>query len=64
MVYINCALCPAQSYLYGHHQLEIGKVLEEYRCLFKHKTFIEREPYGNTRAAVDDGSTDRTGTCA
>ena len=64
MAYVNCAMCPAQSYLYGHHQFEVGKVLEEYRCLSKHKTFIEREPYGNTRAETVEGSADRTSTCA
>ena len=45
MAYVNCALCPAQAYLYGHHQYEVGKVLEEYRCLSKHKTFIERDAF-------------------
>ena len=41
MAYVNCALCPAQAYLYGHHHYENGDAFAEYRCLSKHKTFIE-----------------------
>ena len=63
MSYVNCALCPSQAYLYGHHHYANGDAFEEYRCLSKHKTFIEKESHGNTRA-TDERSSDRTSTCA
>ena len=49
MAYVNCALCPAQSFLYGHHTYSNGDSYTEYRCSSKHKTYIE-ESNGNTRA--------------
>lgn len=59
MAYVNCALCPAQSYLYGHHGYDI--VLEEYRCVSGHKTYVEREkvngePTGVRRAADQENT--------
>lgn len=63
MAYINCAKCPAQSFPTG--ESVCNGYLEEFQCVSKHKTYIDKEDVdGNTRAAVDDGSTDRTGTCA
>jgi hypothetical protein len=50
MAYINCAWCPAQSFLYGHHgYCGFDMVYEEYRCVSGHKTFIEREYINGNR---------------
>ena len=43
MAYVNCALCPAQSFLYGHHTYSNGDSYTEYRCLEKHKTYTASE---------------------
>lgn len=50
MAYVNCSFCPAQSYLYGHHGYDI--VLEEYRCVSGHKTYVEREKVNGNRISV------------
>jgi hypothetical protein len=60
---VNCALCPAQSFLYGHHEYNNGDSYTEYRCSSKHKTYIE-ENHGNTGADSDERSFDRTSACA
>ena len=65
MAYLNCPYCPAQAYLARDREHSDIPPLEKYRCgSGKHIFYVEEDVDGNTRAAVDDGSTDRTGTCA
>lgn len=50
MAYINCAKCPAQA-------LSTGKFvqhLEEFLCISKHKTYIEKEKHGEQRQEPSD----------
>lgn len=54
---VNCAICPAQSYLYGHHTYSNGDSYVEYRCTSKHKTLIPKEEInGNTIGKDIEGS--------
>jgi hypothetical protein len=53
MAYLNCALCPSQTYLYGHHHYKNGDAYAEYRCLSKHKTFIEETHGDDQRNSTD-----------
>ena len=58
---INCALCPAQANLYGHHEYSNGDYYVEYRCISKHKTYIEKEKIDGSRILAEPGEV--TGHC-
>jgi len=60
MAYVNCALCPAQALLYGHHQYSDGDAYAEFRCVSGHKTFVEEKEIDGDTRATDERS--RAGT--
>ena len=41
MAYINCAKCPAQAFPTG--ESVCNGYLEEFQCVSKHKTYIDKE---------------------
>jgi len=66
MAYLNCPFCPAQATHVETHTATCQPVMLKFKCNGgKHTFFVEKgDVDGDTRAEVDDGSTDRTGTCA
>ena len=66
MAYLNCPFCPAQALASLRTPSRFpacGVVI--FTCISGHKFYVDEESVdGNTRAATDEGSHDRTGTCS
>jgi hypothetical protein len=49
MAYINCGLCPAQSYPQMITATVALKLVRQYKCLSGHYTYVEEEQTNDNR---------------